>query len=155
MVREDDGSQRDELAQAQPHRRARGRTRLLCRLREGFRGGPSRPQRLILVTEALILAAQLVVTRATRLLTCYGVLDSAALLVHRLTAAPHFRRTLSNRTPVSPSNRCCIANPRGDRETKHRREPRLIATIANTPRKTHFGYTRQIVNLDFAKNTPS
>jgi len=48
-----------------------------------------------------------------------------------------------------------MRDPSGDRETQHCREPRLIAAIANTPRKTHFGYTRQIVNLDFAKNTTS
>jgi hypothetical protein len=129
--------------------------RLWCRLREGVCGGPSRPQRLILVTSARMLVAQCVVTRATRLLTCYGWRDSAALLVHRLTAAPHCRRTLRHRTPVSPYNRCGMANPSGDRDTQPRHEPRLIATIANTPRQTHFGYIRQIVNLDFAKNTTS
>ena len=109
----------------------------------------------MLVTEALLLVAHRVVTRATRVRTGDGLVDAAALVGHRLTAAPHCRRTLSNRTPVSPSNRCGLAHPRGDRATTHRREPRLMAPLANTPRQTHVGYTRQMVNLDFAKNTTS
>src|SRR2546425_11385812 len=116
-LREDNRSQRDDLPQAQSHRRARGRKLPLFDRWQCFRGGPRRPQRLILVAQALMLVADLVVAGAPCLLPCHGLLDSMALLVDRLTATTDLLGALRNRTPAATQNHRRIANPRCHWET--------------------------------------